>query len=152
MHIWPTRGFLKRMRDQKGFSLLEIIVAIAILSVGILAAGSLQGPACKNNVISRNYTEASTIATDRIEKLMVLDWDDTLLSDTDNDGTNGGGLDDTGTGADHSAVDGKYTIYWNVSADDFPVPDTKTVREIVMWNNRGTQARISMDRIVPKII
>lgn len=111
MHMWRVKGLLTGQRDQRGFSLLEIIVAIAILSVGILAAGSLQGPACKNNIISCGYTEASTIATDRIEKLMVLDWDDTLLSDADNDGTDGGGLDDTGTEADHSAVDGKYTIY-----------------------------------------
>ncbi len=149
-------GF-EKINFQAGFSLLEVIVAIAILSVGILAVASMQGNASRNNVFADTRTQAATWATDRIEKLVDLPWDDANLSDADGDGQ--AGLDNTGfdnnaatTGdADHMVTEGNYTIYWNV-ADDVPITNVKTVRVIVVWSHYGVQGRVVMERIIPRII
>lgn len=143
--------------NRKGFSLIEVIVAIGILSVGILAVASMQGAAVKNNVFAERRTEAATWAADRVEKLMDLDWDDSLLSDTDGDGQSG--LDDadfdnnpaTTDGADHIESQGNYTIYWNV-ADNVPIENVKTLRVIVVWSNYGIQGRVVMERLIPRVI
>lgn len=143
--------------NRKGFSLIEVIVAIGILSVGILAVASMQGAAVKNNVFAERRTQAATWATDRVEKLMNLDWNDSLLSDTDGDGQSG--LDDTDfdnnpattDDADHIDSQGNYTIYWNV-ADNEPIENVKTLRVIVVWSNYGIQGRVVMERLIPRVI
>ena len=145
----------------EGFSLLEVLVAIAILSVGILAAASMQGAATRSNVIADTRTRATTLAADRIEKLIstpIPDWDNppTALADADGDGQ--GGLDDIGFDndpttqgdADNRASDGPYTIYWNV-ADNLPITNTKTIRVIVTWQLYGIQGKVSIERVIPRI-
>ena len=140
-----------------GFSLLEVLVAIAILSVGILATASMQGAASRSNVIADTRTKATTLAADRIEKLMTLSWTDADLADADGDGQSGLGDTDfdndpsTQGDADHRVIDGKYTIYWNV-ADNVPITNTKTLRVIVMWQLQGVQGKVSMERVIPRII
>ncbi len=143
--------------NQMGFSLIEVIVAIAILSVGILAVASMQGTASRNNVFAESRTQAATWATDRVEKLVDLDWNDPLLSDADGDGQ--AGLDDTDfdnnpattNDADHRATQGNYTIYWNV-ADNVPINNVKTLRVIVVWSHYGIQGQVVMERFIPRII
>ena len=140
-----------------GFSLLEVLVAIAILSVGILATASMQGAASRSNVIADTRTRATTLAADRIEKLMTLSWTDSLLADADEDGQ--AGLGDTGFDndpttqgdADHRVVDGRYTVYWNV-ADNVPIKDTKTVCVIVTWGMYGVTGHVKMERVIPRIV
>ncbi len=151
-------GF-EKINFQAGFSLLEVIVAIAILSVGILAVASMQGNASRNNVFADTRTQAATWATDRVEKLVDLKWNDlnTPPDLLDSDGDGQAGLDNTGfdndpttTGdADHMVTEGNYTIYWNV-ADDVPITDVKTVRVIVVWSHYGVQGRVVMERVIPK--
>ncbi len=148
--------------NKRGFSLLEVLVAISILSVGILATASMQGAATRSNVIADTRTRATTLAADRIEKLVstpITDWSNPppTLTDADNDGQSG--LDDTGFDndpttqgdADNRVVDGQYTIYWNV-ADDFPIANTKTVKVIVTWQFQGVTGKVSMERVIPRII
>jgi len=144
-------------KDCKGFSLLEALVGIAILSIGILAIASMQAAASRSNVIADTRTRAATLAADRIEKLVTLSWSDPLLADADGDGQLG--LSDTEFDndpstqgdADNRVTNGAYTIYWNV-ADNFPITNTKTVRVIVTWQLYGIQGSVSMERVIPRII
>ena len=148
--------------NQRGFSLIEVLVAIAILSVGILATASMQGAATRSNVIADTRTHATTLAVDRIEKLVstpIPDWNNppSALADTDSDGQ--AGLNDTDFDndpstqgdADNRVIDGQYTIYWNV-ADNFPITNTKTVKVIVTWQMYGFQGKVTMERVIPRII
>ena len=145
------------LNSSPGFSLLEVLVAIAILSVGILATASMQGAATRSNVIADTRTRATTLAADRIEKLVTLSWTDSLLADADGDGQAGLGETDfdndpsTQGDADHRVTSGQYSIYWNV-ADDFPITNTKTITVIVTWQFQGVQGKVSMERVIPRII
>ena len=120
---------------QDGFSLIEVLIALTVFSVGILAVASMQTTATGGNAKAHYISEATGWAADRMEILLNLDYDDPLLDDSA--GTNAGtaGLDDgktAGTTADGNATstDGQYTIYWNVAADQ-PIANVKTVRVIV---------------------
>lgn len=155
-------AFLSKKRDnEKGFTLIEVIVTVTILTIGLLAVASMQVSAIKGNTLALGLTEATTWASDQIEKLMILPYDHAELMDTDGDGTdednNGDGIDDDGgdfgledaTAAtvDHPPVTrGRYTIYWNIAVD-VEADDTKTISVIVTWLDHGIQKRVSMRNI-----
>ena len=63
------RGDQKKGRQigEKGFTLLEVIVAISILTFGLLAVASMQLTAIHGNYNASNITEATTVAQDRLE-------------------------------------------------------------------------------------
>jgi prepilin-type N-terminal cleavage/methylation domain-containing protein len=161
-------AFLTKKKDkEKGFTLLEVIVAISVLTIGLLAVASMQVLAIKGNTLAFGVTEATSWASDQMEKLMFLPYDHANLIDTDGDGTdedvNGDGVDDDGgefgledtvdpqevITADHPPeTQGRYTIYWNIAVD-VGADSTKTVNVIVTWTDHGIQKRISIRNIIP---
>ena len=150
-----------KTKKEEGFTLLEIIVAISILTVGLLAVASMQLSAIRGNAFAEGVTEATSLAVDYMEYLMGLDYDDDTdqidpedhMDDVDDDGTNG--LDDeTSPPADHTPPDGsyisdrgmEYNIYWNTARNQ-PAVNTTTIRVIVTWRERGIQRRVFLDFI-----
>ena len=137
---------------QSGFTLLEVIIALSIFTIGILAVASMQISAIKGNAAAGGYTESTIWAGDQIERLMHLPYDHDDLQDTDGDGIEG--LDDATDAEDdnpnQTPVHGKYRVYWNVAVDDV-AHNTKTVSVIVTWPSSGGQKRVSMRHIIPNI-
>ena len=146
---------IKKNKDsEKGFTLLEVIIAISILTIGLLAVASMQVSAIKGNTLSFGVTEATTWAGDQMEKLMIMPYDpdpyadDDPLDDRDKDGKLGLDDDTPGT-ADHNVTRRKYTVYWNIAVDA-DRDDTKTVNVIVTWTDHGIHKRVSMRNIIPR--
>jgi type IV pilus modification protein PilV len=88
--------------NERGFTLIESLIALFILSFGILALIMMQTTAVKGNARSQGLTVATSWAQDRVEQLLTEDFDytgdtaddlDKGLQDTDTDGS--GGLDDS---------------------------------------------------------
>lgn len=138
--------------NSKGFTLVEVLIALAIFAVGILGAATMQISSIGENSHAMRITEAATIASSELERLIGVSFDDTTLADNNNTGTNAGltGLDntdETGKLADGGPVaQGSYTLFWNV-ADDYPVVGTKTVRVITRRNDKGILKEVSQDFI-----
>jgi len=63
-----------KISDSKGFTLIEVLVAMAIFSIGILAVGSMQLSATRGSSSARLSTEVATIAQARAETLMLLPY------------------------------------------------------------------------------
>jgi prepilin-type N-terminal cleavage/methylation domain-containing protein len=147
----------KTKQHDQGFTLLEVMMAICILTFGILAIASMQYAAMRGNHFAGGVTEGVTWGGDQLEKLVDLAWDDNLLQDADGDGTGGLGDmgfdndDSTAGDADFQAVEGQYTIFWNV-ADDALTAGTKTISVIVTWSDHGDQKRVNFQRVVPREI
>ena len=148
------------LKSQGGFTLLEIIVAVAILSFGILAVASMQLTSIKGNSQAIGITEAITLAQDRAEKLMRLAYNDATLSDTDANGTTGLGdtsAPDQQDPANPIQVGGagaqgrEYNVYWNV-VEDSPIDNTKTIRIIITWTDRGNQRNATLEIMKADII
>lgn len=92
----------------RGFSLLEVLMGVTVFMIGMLGVTALNISSLKSNTFSGNLSEATTIAADKIEELMSLeftkDTTDPLLEDGgDGDGTtqddnNNNGIDDDDEG------------------------------------------------------
>jgi len=118
------------MKEQNGFTLLEVIIALFIFSVGLLAVASMQMTAIKGNYFSGTLTEASNWAADQMETLMSLPYADVDLA-----------------AGDHtSPQEDIYTITWNV-ADDDTTNNTKTITITVAWTDRGSQRTLILPGI-----
>lgn len=138
------------VKNNNGFTLLEILVALVIFAVGILGAYSLQISSITGNSKSRQVSEATYDGADRIEQFVSLDYNDPLLDDDDGDGVvdgdeNGTGQDNDGDGVDDDGGnfglddltnpdgaadrdgDGTDDIFWNVAVDH-PILRTKTIK------------------------
>jgi len=134
-----------------GFTLLEVIFAISILTIGILAVASMQLSSIRGNDFARSVTEVSTWGGDQLEKLLALPYNDASLNDTDADGA--AGLHDaTAATADYGPVtQGEYSVFWNVAVDHVAT-NTKTITVIVTWTDRGVQRNVSMQHIRSGVI
>ena len=143
---------MKRIHHEKGFTLVEILLATCILSVGLLAVASLQAAAIRGNYFADKVSNGSAWAADTMEKLIATayeDYNDANLLDTDGDGD--GGLEDaTATDADYQQTQGDYTIYWNIS-DNAVLNNTKTICVIVTWDDHGVVKQVVMQHVVPRM-
>lgn len=157
--------------NQKGFTLIEVMIAMLVLSIGILGVAIMQVTAIKGNSFSIGLTEAATFAENKMEELAVLAYDDVDLDDDDGDGTNqdtdNSGIDDD---EEANAVDGinnfglndlttpdgsqqafgatniQYDILWNIAIDK-PAANAKHIRVHVRWQAEGVTRSVSLDRI-----
>jgi len=91
-------------KSQCGFTLLEVLMAMALLAFGILAVGSMQVASIRANVHANHVTAASVFARDRMERLMALAYPSPPLPT------------DTGLnpGTDGDNRPGGYSVSWTI--------------------------------------
>ncbi|MBI4379137.1 MAG: prepilin-type N-terminal cleavage/methylation domain-containing protein [Nitrospinae bacterium] len=91
------------LRTNSGFTLIEIMIAIVILSVALLSMASTSVSVIKGNQVSDRVTEATTLAQDTIEELRNKDFylgsdgllgtgDDTISPELSNSNTSNEGI------------------------------------------------------------
>lgn len=71
--------------NRKGFTLIELMIAMAVLAFGILGYTFLNSRAISNRTFSRDLNRATVIAEQVAENLMYLKYDDPLLDDNNSD-------------------------------------------------------------------
>jgi type IV pilus modification protein PilV len=74
---------LIKVFKEKGFTLIEVLVGLIILAIGVLAVAGMQITSITGTSFSKNLTQASVIAQDRLEFLKGLSLTDFRL-DTNN--------------------------------------------------------------------
>ncbi len=107
------------MKRNKGFTLLEIMIALIILTIGLIAIAYMANSAISGNRKAKLLTQGVTLAQDKLEELKGIDYD-ALTSD--NDTLNIGNI--------------AYARNWTVQAD--VSKEMKTATVIVNWNS-GTK-------------
>jgi prepilin-type N-terminal cleavage/methylation domain-containing protein len=126
-----TTGAIAMVTAEKGFTLSEALVAIVVLSLGLLGLERMHIAAIQVNTIASRLTQATTLAQDRAEQLMALPYDDAMLADT------------TALGTFTSYTDPNppqgYTISWTVDTDSSI--GIKTINISVTWKNKGSQPK-----------
>jgi len=140
---------------EQGFTLVELLVSMAIFAFGVLAVVNMQYVSTTTNLKSRHVTEGAVIAQSKVEELMGLDYDDALLEETvvDGDLDSGSGstigktiTEELDTTDHQDYADPLYKLGWNVKPD-YPFNDTKTVRVIVKWTDKGIKKNFSLDLV-----
>lgn len=72
----------RRQRATRGFTLLEVMVAMGILASGLLAVSAAQLYAMRGGKTGRHTTDAAEVAQQQIEKMQRLAWADLELAST----------------------------------------------------------------------
>lgn len=67
-------------KAESGFTLIEVVIALAIFSIGILAVFSLHISSIGGNAVARGVTENVTAAAAKVEELMATDYEDLALA------------------------------------------------------------------------
>jgi prepilin-type N-terminal cleavage/methylation domain-containing protein len=132
MH-YNLKNIFKHSHKEQGFTLIEVLMALAIFSIGILAVGSMQLKSTGGSTNARILTEASIWGQDRVETLMSVPYTDPNL---------------TAGGAQYTATSGSYDIMWEVwefgdvtpAGVAAPANNTKIIRVTVTGrdNQRAT--------------
>ena len=126
-----NRGNLfKHSHKEQGFTLIEVLIALAIFSIGILAVGSMQFRSTDGSTNARILTEASVWGQDMVETLMSIPFDDPAITPAD--------------GSERTAAAGSYSISWRAWDDSIATPwgvtaatNTKIIR--VTATGRGSR-------------
>ena len=121
--------------NQSGFTLLEVLIAISILTVGLLGVAQMQIMGIQANYFSGNTTAALTLSEEKMEDLLGKSYSDAELTNGNHPDTNNP-IDET------SQAGGVYTRMWTVT-DNTPITDTKTVTVSVGWDNLAHQVSLS---------
>jgi type II secretion system protein I len=116
---------LRRLRDARGFSLLEVLIAAAILASALLALAQLIAFATRETASAGRMTDAALFAAQKIEQLRAGSWSE-LQPGTD------------------SPVQG-FTRTWSVTplATD---PDYVAVVEVVVKTRGGETRTVAVKR------
>lgn len=109
------------IQSPQGFTLLEVTIAVSILAVGLLGVAGMQVAAIRATAGAYRTTEATERAQDRMELLLSLPYDDSLLSE--------GPHEDT-------SFSPEYTVTWEVT-ENKPMHGMKKITVTVSWDRRG---------------
>jgi prepilin-type N-terminal cleavage/methylation domain-containing protein len=120
---------LKSSIKSKGFSLIEILIALVILSISLLALAGLMVTTTRNNSFGGHMTEAATFAQDKLESLRTSQWGNVV------------------TGNDRwpevqNRINGvEYTRNWNVIPNAAAPNDTvKEITITISWNDTNSHS------------
>jgi prepilin-type N-terminal cleavage/methylation domain-containing protein len=120
--------------NQRAFTLIEILVAMAIFSIGILGMLSLQISTVRNTKSGDLITRATMLARDQIETLKRV-TDVTTLSN--------------GSEADidvHGNPGGNFARSWTIS-NPLGGSNTRQITVSVSWNHKGENRSINLSTI-----
>lgn len=157
--LQPTVSKKNNLNHQSGFTLIEVLVGITILTIGLLGVAKMQISAIRGNSMSSCTSAALSLAEEKMEGLMVTSFNDASLDD-DEAGNNS---DLTSiTTIDHEETDnidetgginarGRYRRIWNIAdhpATGEDLPTMKSVTVIVTWEN--DKHRVLLSSIKPQ--
>lgn len=121
-------------RDKKGFTLVEVLVAMMIMGIGILGFMALQTAAVTTRVQARNMTTATELTSSLLDELMRMRPD--VL------------LDDSRSRTRTISSGGRsYTQNWIV-LNNQPVGGLITITAQTSWSDKSRTRSVSLSAVV----
>lgn len=121
--------------NQEGFTLIEVLIAMAIFAIGILSLAGLQVSYIGGNASAQMQTEATALGAQVIENLKSLPFDAPELDPA------------VSPHQLPAGSIGPYDVRWIV-ADNTPVNNAKTINVTVTPANRFNGRRINISTII----
>jgi len=118
-------------RSQQGFSLVEVLIALIVMSIGIFAVARLFPAGARGQVQDRLTVGANDYVQEKLEYLHGLGWSDADLT---------AGRHPAGT-AMEACGGGPWQRYYVVTAMATPLDNLKRVDVTVSWAGAGSVGR-----------
>ena len=118
------------LRDREGFTLVEVMIAVFVLTVALLGLISVTVMIIKGNDFSKRTTTATTLAKDAIEQVKKRPYN-AVTPGTTTDYRNA----DSSVGSS-----GAYFTRVMTVTDNTPTTNMKTVQVVVSWNWGGQRS------------
>jgi len=115
-------------RSERGITLVEMLIAVLVMTTGILALGRLIPAATRGQFSDKMLTQANGYAQQKVESLQTLTWSDPLLAD---------GRHPPGIASDSLGATGRWQRYHEVTTLAAPLDNLKKVTVTVDWNFQG---------------
>jgi type IV pilus assembly protein PilV len=129
---YTTEPAISKSKKEEGFTLIEVLIAVSIFAVGLLAIAAMQTSAIRVNSSAGQITELTTRGLDKIEELISLSYTDPWLEERNPPDTDS-------AGNIHQETSDGYTVSWSIT-DDSPTQGTKLIRVTV--EGRGKRQRL----------
>ena len=130
-----------RNTKQSGFSFVELLVGLAILTVGLLAVAGMQGVAVEGNAASKNLTSAVFLAEAKLNELKAGGYS-SLADGTVNDPNNP--VNEQGQSG------GIFRRSWTISIHG---ANMKRITVTVSWKDlRGGNRSTSLETLVSQVM
>jgi len=117
-------------KNQKGASVVEIMVALVIFGIGLVAAFRMLPQSSAKTTHSRNRTTAVNIAQEKIEELMADGYEHADLAAGDHDDAS-------------NPISNHFSRTWTVT-DDTPITDMKLVSVSVTFPTSGADSTVTL--------
>lgn len=132
------------VRDDRGFSLAEVLISMVIMMVGLVAVAQLLAVSVQTHLLGRRTSEASLLATAKLEELSKLNHTTAAaiqISPTSPDTL-------AGNVTNYFDQSGGYTRRWQVTAG--PAADTRrvTVRVLPPANRQSWLKTVEVTTIL----
>jgi type IV pilus assembly protein PilV len=118
---------------QNGFTLLEVLIALAIFSIGLLAINAMTTMVIKSNYKSKNLTSAVHLAQNKLDTLKA--------------GMYASVIDSSEAGLDPQGVAGAGIFNRSVDVTTTTTPEYKTVKVRVSWSDPDLR-EVAMQTII----
>lgn len=117
----------------EAFTLIEVMIALVVLSIGLLALAGLQVSAIKGNNFSKRMTIAVSIADERIEQIKSTPYDN-IQSES----------------ATNLIVSNMNFTRQVVVTSNNPLPNTKRIDLTVSWVDKAKSYSIPVSTIISR--
>ena len=132
---------MKTLLARRGFTLLEALVALAVVSIGLMGVVRLQGLMVRYADVSKQRSEATRLAQQQIETLRSYTTIEVAAGQLSWNGL-AGGNDSTSTNADFART-------WTLSGSSSD--PLRRVSVNVAWNDRAGEAQnVTLNSVISK--
>lgn len=118
--------------NHNGFSLIEVLIALVVLSIGLMGTSKVMFSTMANNNLNRQHTRATALVQDQMERLQRGGYAALVGGTT---------TEDYGTIPNHPHFKRMTTV-----ADNSPVTNLRTITVEMRWG--GNQHRLASTTIM----
>ncbi|MCL0041054.1 prepilin-type N-terminal cleavage/methylation domain-containing protein [Thermodesulfovibrionales bacterium] len=139
MKLKTQNSKLKTYSDNKGFTLIKMLIAMFVLTVGLLAVAGLLVTTIQANASARWTAAATTFATEEVEKLRAKGFPDLQETFKDTDPKNC---------PNFPALKRQWRVRKAKDANNNVIPGLRQIDVRVTWDERGRTRNVTISTLV----
>ncbi len=120
----------RHVSAERGTSLIELMIALAVLSLGVLAVGQLFPAGSRGALSDRMLSQANMYAHQKLEDLRDLNWSNSELSAGRH----------PASGEESLGASGRWQLHYDVSQLAAPMDNVKRITVTVGWTFLGSRS------------